>query len=67
VFQDCAAAPEKWTSHAFEPEWAARPGGIVALTAMLNLRHTADAHGGKLSVDADGRGTRITLILPAYR
>jgi ParB-like chromosome segregation protein Spo0J len=67
VSQDAAVAPDRWTSHALDPDWAGRPGGVLALTALLALRQVANAHHGQLSIDAPGGGTRIGLALPAVR
>jgi ParB-like chromosome segregation protein Spo0J len=64
VWQNAVAPVGEWIARAFDATWISRPGGLVALTAMLALKRVAEAHEGRASVEATGRGTRITLELP---
>jgi ParB-like chromosome segregation protein Spo0J len=67
VWQSTVSAADAWLTRAFDPSWTDRPGGVVALTAMLALKRIAEAHEGAAEVESTGRGTRITLNLPLLR
>lgn len=64
VSQDAVTPPGIWHARAFDPQWTDRTGGIPALVSMLAIQRTAEAHGGSVSVEPAGRGTRIALTIP---
>jgi ParB/RepB/Spo0J family partition protein len=64
VSQNSVAVPETWSARAFDAQWPQRPGSMSVLVAMSAIRHTADAHGGRATVTATPRGTRIAIVVP---
>lgn len=63
--QTTAGAPDGWASRAFDPAWAERPGGGAAALAMLAVRAIAELHQGRATASTAGRGTRISITVPA--
>ena len=63
--QAASAAPDGWSSRAFDPTWTERPGGGVAALAMLSVRAIADLHKGRATASSAGRGTRVSFTVPA--
>ena len=63
--QAAAGAPEAWSSRAFDPAWTERPGGGAAALAMLSVRAIAELHQGRATASTAGRGTRISITVPA--
>jgi signal transduction histidine kinase len=64
VSQESVMLPQQWHARAFDPNWLDRPGGIPALVWMLAIEQAAQMHGGRVSVDSTGRGTRIAMAVP---
>jgi signal transduction histidine kinase len=64
VEDDGPGIPAGVRERAFEPYWTTKPGG-TGLGLAIVRRLVADAEGSVRIDDRDGRGTRITVTLPA--
>lgn len=65
VTQASVQATSAWASRAFDLEWTERPGGEVALVALLAAQRAITAHGGTIALACTDHGTTITMALPA--
>jgi signal transduction histidine kinase len=65
VRQSVVGAPDTWLSRAFDESWIDRPGGALAALSLACVRAAAEAHQGRASTSAAGRGTSIVLSVPA--
>jgi hypothetical protein len=65
LLQATARAPEEWFVRAFDAGWTERPGGAPAALAMFAVQAIAEQHHGRATTAAAGRGTRITIAIPA--
>ncbi|RMH45117.1 MAG: PAS domain-containing protein [Deltaproteobacteria bacterium] len=64
VADDGPGMPPEVVAHMFDPFFTTRAGGTGLGLAIV--RHIVDEHGGAIDVDsAPGRGTRITVRVPA--
>ena len=63
--QAAAGAPDGWSARAFDPAWTERPGGGAAALAMLSVHAIAELHQGRATASTAGRGTRISITVPA--
>lgn len=64
VEDDGPGIPAEAKERAFEPYWTTKPGG-GGLGLAIVRRLVADAEGSVRIEDRDGRGTRVTVTLPA--
>lgn len=64
VEDDGPGIPADVRDRAFEPYWTTKPGGSGLGLAIVR-RLVADAEGSVRIEDRDGRGTRVTVTLPA--
>jgi signal transduction histidine kinase len=64
VEDDGPGIPAEVRDRAFEPYWTTKPGG-TGLGLAIVRRLVSDFEGSIRIDDRDGRGTRITVTLPA--
>ena len=64
VEDDGPGIPAEARERIFEPYWTTKPGG-TGLGLAIVRRLVSDAEGRIRLEDRDGRGTRVTVTLPA--
>ena len=65
ISQNTVAVADAWIARAFDRTWVDRPGGLPTLTSTLALKQAAETLGGQVNVAEVGRGTAITISIPA--
>ncbi len=65
ISQNAVTVADAWITRAFDRTWLDRPGGLPTLASMLALKQGAEALGGQVNVTAVGRGSAITISIPA--
>jgi len=60
----CGMSADFMDRHLFQPFRSTKPGGLGI--GLYQCRKIVDAHGGRMTVDSqEGKGTTVTIVLPA--